>query len=46
MKVLIEQYIDVIIQMFAEIALFVFIGICASNFREVINGLFDAIMFR
>lgn len=46
MKSIIEQYIDVVIQIIAEIVFFVFVGIGVIHYREVINYLFDKMMFR
>ncbi len=46
MKSIIEQYIDVVIQIIAEITFFVFVGIGVIHYQEVINHLFDKMMFR
>lgn len=43
---IIEQYMDVVLQIIAEIVFFVFVGICTTHYQEVINCLFDKIMFR
>lgn len=46
MRTIIEQYMDVVVQIIAEIAFFVFVGIGVIHYQEVIHHLFDKMMFR
>ncbi len=46
MKSIIEQYIDVVIQVIAEIAFFIVVRMGVIYYQEVINQLFDKMMFR
>ncbi len=46
MRSIIELYIDVVVQIIAEVAFFVFIGIGVIHYQEIINHLFDEMMFR